>query len=109
EAAILAIVSPFFAFTFVRLEAFESVVVERRQFVRRTLLFGTNSLVAVLRSTPEFIVCKVATLTPVRLAIDCHSSPGATEITRAVSRLSLGTRLSNAANCFALPGGTRTV
>src|SRR5205814_4742434 len=74
-AAIFAMVSPLRARTFVRLEEFpaSAAVVERRQFVNRTLLFGTTSLLADFKSTPGFIVCRVATLTPVRFAIPCHS------------------------------------
>src|SRR5205807_7742392 len=63
-AAIFAIVSPLRARTIVSVDgAFASfaVVGERRQLVRRTVLLGTSSFVADFRSTPGFIVCKVAT------------------------------------------------
>src|SRR5438132_12713029 len=85
-AAILAIVSPFRARTVVRPEfAFASAVfgVARRQFVKRTLLFGTTSLFVDLRSTPGFIACNVVTLTAVRLATECKSSPQTNELTHA--------------------------
>src|SRR6266851_1015251 len=111
-AAIFAIVSPLRARTFVRLGVlFVSAVVgvDRRQLVNLTLLLGTTSLFVDLKSAPAFIDCSVATLTPVRFATDCNSSPGATEITRAVSRRSVGTRLRTDASCFDLPVGTRTM
>ena len=111
-AAILAIVSPLRARTFVRLEPlFASAVVGvfRRQLVNFTLLLGTTNLFVDLVSVPAFIDCSVATLTPVRFATDCNSSPGATEITRAVSRRSVGTRFRTDASCFDLPAGTRTM
>src|SRR6476661_8225046 len=92
-AAILAIVSHFRARTLLSPGADASVVL-RRQLVRRTLELGTTSLVVLLGSMPGFIDCKVATLTPVRLATDCKSSPGAMEMIRALSRESGETRLS---------------
>ena len=55
EAAILAIVSPFFARTLVSAVALESVVVDRFQVAKRILLFGTKSFVADFRSAPAFI------------------------------------------------------
>src|SRR5215472_8227957 len=82
EAAILAIVSPLRARTLFRVPAFGVSAVPRFQLVNRTLVFGTTSFVVVFRSTPLFMAWSVATLTPVRLATDCRSSPGATEITR---------------------------
>jgi len=71
-AAILAIVSPFRARSLVKLgAALASAVVEDRfQLVNRILLLGTTNLLVDLRSTPGFINCSAATLTPVRFATD---------------------------------------
>src|SRR5437762_13680601 len=111
-AAMLAMVSPFRARTLVRLgvdAAAVAVVLARRQLVRRTLLLGTTTRVAVFKSTPGFIDWSVATLTPVRLATDCNSSPGAIAITWAESRRSAGTRFKTESSWFFLPAGTRTL
>src|SRR5260370_28257180 len=101
DAAILAIVSPLRARNLVRLALPVSVeFAPRRQFVNLILLLGTTSLLVLFRSTPPFSACSVATLTPVRLATDCSSSPRATEITLAESRRSVGTRFNTESNCF---------
>ena len=67
-AAIFEIVSPLRARIFVSAGALFSGApgLARRQLVRRTLLLGTTNLVVDFRSTPPFIACNCATLTPVR-------------------------------------------
>src|SRR5215831_2149911 len=108
-AAILAIVSPLRARTLLRPGAVDASVALRRQLVSRTFVLGTTNFVVDFGSMPGFIDCRVATLTPVRLATDCRSSPGAMETILALSRESGATRLSKAASCFPLPAGTRTL
>src|SRR6266536_4409238 len=106
--AILVIVSPFRALILESAELSVSAPgLARRQLVRRTVLLGTTNLLVDFRSTPPFMACNWAVLNPVRLATFCKSSPGAIEMTRALSRRSPGIRLRIATSCFDLFAGTR--
>ena len=101
------IVSPLRARIFVRPAAAVSGSVPAflalTQRVSFTLLFGTTSLVVDFRSTPPFIACNCATLTPVRFATSASLHLEPPEITRAVSRRSPGMRFSKATNCLIDP------